>query len=74
VDVGSSSYTLDCEGRVDATALRVAVVRGRFEVAEARLSAGPSMDHRDPRGRTALALFWGRADSVRWLVDHGASE
>jgi hypothetical protein len=22
----------------------------------------------------ALALFWGRADGVRWLVDHGASE
>ena len=65
----------------DATPLAVAVIhrdaRGedRLDVAAALLERGASLEGRDAGGRTPLivAVEWGRAVPVRWLLDRGAN-
>ena len=58
----------------EATPLAVALVRERFEVAQALVELGAQPNHADPLGRTplVLALLFGRESAVRWLIDHGA--
>ncbi len=65
----------------DATPLAVAVVQSdpqgpeRLDVAAALLERGASLETRDGQGRTALivAVRWGQAGPVRWLLDRGAN-